>query len=85
MYYLTKERILLETSSIKDNIIENNVEFTIVDGFAQKKLFLSNFIKTDIENVKRLMLKGVKNVLKDFALKIEIDVYHLPGNLKVLE
>jgi len=43
-----------------------------------------DFIKADIEGAERYLLKGAKNVLKEFAPKISICTYHLPDDPKVL-
>ncbi|MDR2590992.1 MAG: FkbM family methyltransferase [Oscillospiraceae bacterium] len=43
-----------------------------------------DFIKADIEGAERDMLRGAKNVLKDFAPKLSICTYHLPDDPQVL-
>jgi len=56
-----------------------------LDSFVQEnKLSSVDFIKADIEGAERLMLKGAKNVLKEFSPKIAICTYHLPDDPKIL-
>ena len=43
-----------------------------------------DFIKADIEGAERYMVKGAKNVLREFAPKIAICTYHLPDDSRVL-
>ena len=50
-----------------------------------KKLESIDFIKADIEGAERYMLKGAKNVLKEFAPKLAICTYHLPDDKKILQ
>lgn len=44
-----------------------------------------DFIKADIEGAERLMLRGSKNVLKEFAPRLSICTYHLPDDPLILE
>jgi FkbM family methyltransferase len=62
------------------------VEVTTLDEYVHRNsLGRVDFIKADIEGAERLMLKGAKNVLKDFAPKLAICTYHLPDDPEVLE
>jgi len=66
--------------------IENSqVQATSLDSFVhENNLPRVDFIKADIEGAERYLLKGAKNVLKEFAPKIAICTYHLPDDPKVL-
>ena len=44
-----------------------------------------DFIKADIEGYERYMLKGAKQIMKEFAPKMSICTYHLPDDKEVLE
>jgi FkbM family methyltransferase len=62
------------------------ISITTLDKFAADKgLKKIDFIKADIEGAERDMLRGAKNVLKEFAPKLAICTYHLPDDPKVLE
>ena len=67
-----------ETESIR-------VKAITLDDFVQKRnLPRVDFIKADIEGAERNMLKGAKNVLKEFAPKLAICTYHLPDDPQVI-
>jgi FkbM family methyltransferase len=62
------------------------ISITTLDKFAaDNRLKKIDFIKADIEGAERDMLRGAKNVLKEFAPKLAICTYHLPDDPKVLE
>lgn len=70
-------------SKLSDNAIE--IDAVSLDDFAhENNLTKIDFIKADIEGAERLMLKGARNVLRDFAPKIAICTYHLPDDPQVL-
>lgn len=62
------------------------VEATTLDEFvAENKIPRVDFIKADIEGSERMMLRGARNILKEFAPKLSICTYHLPDDPVVLE
>jgi FkbM family methyltransferase len=68
------------------NDISEKVQITSLDNFANKQnLKKIDFIKADIEGAERDMLKGAKNVLKEFAPKLALCTYHLPDDPEVME
>jgi FkbM family methyltransferase len=68
-----------------DNARRLSVECTTLDAFVeQNNIDKVDFIKADIEGAERFMLKGAKNVLKKFAPKLSICVYHTPDEPKAV-
>jgi FkbM family methyltransferase len=68
------------------NDISEKIQITSLDNFANKQnLKKIDFIKADIEGAERDMLKGAKNVLKEFAPKLALCTYHLPDDPEVME
>jgi FkbM family methyltransferase len=66
--------------------ISEKIQITSLDNFANKQnLKKIDFIKADIEGSERDMLKGAKNVLKEFAPKLALCTYHLPDDPKMME
>jgi hypothetical protein len=62
------------------------IQITSLDNFVHKQnLKRVDFIKSDIEGAERDMLKGAKNVLKEFAPKLALSTYHLPDDPEVME
>jgi FkbM family methyltransferase len=62
------------------------ISITTLDNFVREQnLKKIDFIKADIEGAERDMLRGAKNVLREFAPKLAICTYHLPDDPKVLE
>jgi FkbM family methyltransferase len=62
------------------------ISITTLDKFASSEgLKKIDFIKADIEGAERDMLRGAKNVLREFAPKLAICTYHLPDDPEVLE
>lgn len=57
---------------------------TLDELVASGKIDRVDFIKADIEGSERLMLRGARQVLKEFAPKLSICTYHLPDDPKVL-
>lgn len=73
----------VDTNSKKETI---KVETISIDDFvSQNKLNSVDFIKADIEGAERLMLRGAKNTLKEFAPNLAICYYHKLDDLKVLK
>jgi len=73
------------TGLARDNSNLATVRSITLDSFVHdNNLSCVNFIKADIEGAERYMLKGAKQVLKDFAPKLAICSYHLPDDPKVL-
>jgi FkbM family methyltransferase len=74
---------------IKDSVTFTNVEqinITTLDKFVhEQNLKRVDFIKADIEGAERDMLKGARNVLKEFAPKLALCTYHLPDDPDVME
>jgi FkbM family methyltransferase len=76
-------------TKIKDNNDKCEDIITVnsitLDSFVTKNSIKRvDFIKADIEGAERLMLKGAKNILKEFAPKLSICKYHLPDDPQVL-
>jgi FkbM family methyltransferase len=69
---LTKKRCNISIVTLDNFVCEQNI----------KKI---DFIKADIEGAERDMLRGAKNVLREFAPKLAICTYHLPDDPEVLE
>jgi hypothetical protein len=66
--------------------ISEKIQIISLDNFANKQnLKKIDFIKADIEGSERDMLKGAKNVLKEFAPKLALCTYHLPNDPEVME
>ncbi|MDR2457615.1 MAG: FkbM family methyltransferase, partial [Clostridiales Family XIII bacterium] len=66
--------------------IEVNFKTTTLDRFVtENNIKKVDYITADIEGYERKMLKGAKNVLKDFGPKLAICTYHLPDDPEVLE
>jgi len=81
----TGEHTMLSELSKNKDAEKINIQTTTLDDFAHKNnLHKIDFIKADIEGAERLMLKGAKNVLKDFAPKLAICTYHFPDDPQVL-
>ena len=61
------------------------VESITLDSFVEKnKINKVDFIKADIEGAERLLLKGARNILKEFAPRLSICKYHRSDDPKVL-
>ena len=70
-----------------DMQIKDEIEvpcITLDDYISKNNINKIDFIKADIEGSERYLLKGAKNVLKEFAPKISICTYHLKDDPKVL-
>jgi FkbM family methyltransferase len=62
------------------------ISISTLDNFVREQNIKKiDFIKADIEGAERDMLRGAKNVLREFAPKLAICTYHLPDDPKVLE
>jgi FkbM family methyltransferase len=66
------EKIYLKITKLDDYVAENNIKRV-------------DFIKSDIEGLERNMLKGARQVLKQYAPKLAISTYHLPDDPQVIE
>jgi len=81
-----------ETTDFLARIHESNnqndkieVDCITLDAFVeQNNISKVDFIKADIEGAERLLLKGARRILKEFAPKISICKYHLPDDSQVL-
>ena len=61
------------------------VNVTTIDEFVKSNnIEKVDFIKADIEGAERDMLRGATEVLKKFAPKLAICIYHLPDDKEVL-
>jgi FkbM family methyltransferase len=70
----------------KEAVVTEKVSVTTLDSYVHENdLERVDFIKADIEGAERLMLKGARNVLRDFGPKLAICTYHLPDDPEVLE
>lgn len=72
---------------VPNHVDEDYVEVptTTVDDFVQEQgLRNVDFIKADIEGAERLMLKGARETLKEYAPKLAICYYHCLDDLTVL-
>jgi FkbM family methyltransferase len=85
-----EERIISIPANKKEQ--KHNVDYiervnlTTLDTYVhQNNLKRVDFIKADIEGAERLMLKGARDVLRDFGPKLAICTYHLPDDPEVLE
>ena len=65
------QKMTINTTTLDDFVHTNNIKRV-------------DFIKADIEGAERLLLRGAKNVLKDFAPKLAICKYHLPDDRQVI-
>jgi FkbM family methyltransferase len=75
-----------KVSTAPANYISEKIQITSIDSFANKQnLKKIDFIKADIEGSERDMLKGAKNVLKEFAPKLALCTYHFPDDPEVME
>lgn len=96
-YVLFDEEGILYIKFKEDNIVilllildifegkEFKVKIIIIDKFVEEnKIECVDFIKVDIEGVERFMLMGVKNVLKEFKLKLVICLYYFFDDKEVL-
>lgn len=62
------------------------VEAVTLDEFAAENgITRVDFIKADIEGSERMMLRGARDILRNFAPKLSICTYHLPDDPAVLE
>ena len=62
------------------------VEAVSLDDYVRERgIERVDFIKADIEGSERMMLRGAKNILREFAPKLSICTYHLPDDPQVLE
>lgn len=62
-----------------------NVRTIKLDDFVHKNnLTRVDFIKADIEGAERNMLRGAREVLREFSPKLSICTYHLPDDSRVL-
>ncbi|MDR2772967.1 MAG: FkbM family methyltransferase [Elusimicrobiota bacterium] len=76
---------IVKNMSISSGEVEK-IQITSLDNFANKQnLKRVDFIKSDIEGAERDMLKGARNVLKEFAPKLALSTYHLPDDPEVME
>lgn len=77
-------------SETKTNLLKHEenkilVPTTTIDNYVDKNnLKAVDFIKADIEGAERLMLKGAKETLKEYAPDLSICYYHLFDDYKVL-
>jgi len=68
-----------------DSDVTIEVRTTTLDFFVhENNLQKVDFIKADIEGAERLMLKGARQVLRDFAPKLALCTYHLPDDPQIL-
>lgn len=94
-FFIDRENI---GSSVRaDNAKESNIasaspdDFETVEAMPLDEFVAANgidrvdFIKADIEGSERMMLRGARNILKEFAPKLSICTYHLPDDPAVLE
>jgi FkbM family methyltransferase len=75
------------SSLVKTSRAGKKIEIQAIklDNFAHSKnLSKIDFIKADIEGAERNMLRGAKEVLKEFAPKLSICIYHLPDDPQVI-
>ena len=74
-------------SFIRKNQGANKIKVKTIDldTFVKENNLPSvDFIKADIEGAERYMLRGAKQVLKEFSPKLAICTYHLPDDPQVL-
>jgi len=69
----------------RDSDAKIEVRTTTLDNFVhENNLQKVDFIKADIEGAERIMLKGARQVLRDFSPKLSICTYHFPDDPQVL-
>jgi FkbM family methyltransferase len=62
------------------------VQSTTLDEWTNKEnIKRIDFIKADIEGAERLMLKGAKNILREFKPKLSLCTYHYPDDPKIMK
>ena len=77
-------------SKTKTNLLSHKeskilIPTTTIDNYVdEQNLSRVDFIKADIEGAERLMLKGAKDTLKEYAPDLSICYYHLLDDYKVL-
>ncbi len=69
----------------EDQIKKEKIQTISLDEWVEEnKIPRIDFIKADIEGAERLLLKGAKKVLKEFAPKLSICAYHLKDDKEIL-
>jgi len=84
---IVRERLSNSSSMVlsRENSTKEIINtITLDDWVKQNNIPRVDFIKADIEGAERLMLQGAKNVLKTYAPKLAICIYHLPDDKEVL-
>jgi FkbM family methyltransferase len=69
--YKNVEQVTVQALSLDEFVRRNNIPRV-------------DFIKADIEGAERNLLRGAKNVLKEFAPTLSICTYHLPDDPQVI-
>jgi FkbM family methyltransferase len=63
-----------------------SIQSSTLDDWAEKEnIKRIDFIKADIEGAERLMLKGAKNVLREFKPKLALCTYHFPDDPEIMK
>jgi FkbM family methyltransferase len=75
-----------ERATMAPNKNMEKVDLISLDEYVHRQnLQAVDFIKADIEGAERLMLRGARGVLRDFAPRLAICTYHLPDDPELLE